>query len=259
VSFGWAISAALLLAAGGGALRWLTATGALAAAVAGTAILAGTGIPGAALLGFFFVSGSSLTHWNQRRDSTATRSGRTAAQVAANGWAAVVGALLVPVQPTVGWAVLAGGLASAQADTWATEIGARSNRRPALITTRQLVAPGTSGGVTVIGTLGGVAGATAMATLAWALGVSSVVVVAAGLGGVVGMLVDSVLGATVQGSFLCADCGARVESRVHCGAEAAHRIGGSSWINNDVVNLLGTGFGAATALCLAWFFGWALA
>jgi len=255
VSFGWAVSAALLLAGAGAALRWLTATGALAATVTGTAILTGAGLPGAALLGMLFVSGSMLTHYNQRRESTAPHSGRTAAQVVANGWSAVVGALLVPVHPIAGWAVLTGGLASAQADTWATEIGARSDRPPRLITTRKPVAAGTSGGVTVIGTWGGVAGATAMAVLAWVLGMSGVVVLAAGASGFVGMVVDSVLGATVQGSFRCVECGARVEAKVHCGrATPAQLISGSAWIDNDVVNLLGTGFGAAAALSLVLLF-----
>ena len=61
--------------------------------------------------------------------------GRTAGQVVANGGGAAVGALLVAVGVELGWAVLEGALATAQSDTWATEIGMRSGATPRMVTT----------------------------------------------------------------------------------------------------------------------------
>jgi uncharacterized membrane protein len=74
---------------------------------------------------------------------------------------------------------------------------------------------------------------------------SPVVLVIAGLlGGTAGMLVDSFLGATVQASYWCPQCGKPTESRVHrCGTRTELRHG-LAWVNNDLVNVAGTAVGA---------------
>jgi uncharacterized protein (TIGR00297 family) len=166
-------------------VKWLTAAGAVAALAVGTATVIGVGWRGSLLLLAFFVSGSLLTKGGGQR---------TARQVIANGGVAAVAALLGS------WPAFAGAVAAAAADTWATEIGAHSSRAPRLITTRAAVPPGAHGGVTVLGTAGGVLGAVVMATLAWVTGprdlrLAGVVTVA----GVAGMLIDSLLGSTLQG------------------------------------------------------------
>ena len=125
------LAAAVALAAGfalaGRAIGWLTPSGTIAAALVGAAIFAGGGLPGAVLLALLFVSGSALTYRfgaSRAELPTSQRHGRTGRQVLANGVWAAAGALLVTVGDA-GWAVMAGALATAQADTWATEIGAR--------------------------------------------------------------------------------------------------------------------------------------
>jgi uncharacterized membrane protein len=61
------------------------------------------------------------------------------------------------------------------------------------------------------------------------------------------MLVDSLLGGTLQGRFRCPRCDATSEWRRHrCGAET-QLIGGQAWLNNDVVNGLATVFAALLA------------
>jgi uncharacterized membrane protein len=64
------------------------------------------------------------------------------------------------------------------------------------------------------------------------------------------MLVDSILGATVQAAYRCAVCDAAVEGARHCGV-AARRLSGRPWITNDLVNALATGAGGALAAALS--------
>lgn len=201
-------------------MTWLTPTGAAAAVAVGGATIWGTGWRGLVLLLAFLVSGSLLTRGGGRR---------TARQVVANGGAAALAALLGS------WPGVAGAVAAATADTWATEIGTRSPTPPRLITTGAAVAPGANGGMTLLGTAGGVLGAAVIGALFWLLGPRAAgpgsahpgwdAVVVAGAG-VVGMLFDSVLGATVQGP-------------------------GDRWLDNNGVNLAMTIAGAGIAAWLA--------
>jgi len=227
------------VAAAGWRARWLTGTGAAVAAGIGAAVLTGGGLVGLALLGTFFVSGSALSL------RAGDRPRRSAAQVGANGWTAAVGGLLILCHlPALGWAVLSGGLAAAQADTWATEIGRRSQRAPVLITTGQSVATGTSGGISWLGTLGGALGAATIAAVSTAAGVGAPHAGWILAAGTIGMFADSLLGATLQVRARCDGCGATVESRRHCD-QTATPIRGLHWMNNDMVNAIGSGIGAA--------------
>jgi len=236
------------------ALGWLTGGGAAAAVLIGWAVFWGGGLAGGALLALFFVSGSLLTSALRRRPvdgDVPPAGGRTWRQVLANGAWAGAGALLIPTQPHLGWPVLVGALAAAQADTWGTEIGGLSPRRPRLITTGRDVPPGTSGGVTPLGTAAGVAGAVAMGGLAAALGAPTIAALAAFAGGNAGTLADSLLGAGVQARYHCPACAVDTESRRHrCGTQTRH-VSGHRWIDNDVVNLGATTAGAAVAVGLA--------
>ena len=204
-------------------MNWLTGRGAAAALAVGLATIYGFGWRGMALLLAFFVSGSLLTRAAKGGEGAAKGGeGRNARQVIANGGVAALAAL------AGNWAWFAGALAAANADTWATEIGSFSPTPPRLITNGTRVPAGTDGGMTLLGTVGGVAGAGLIAGLAGVLprasGPGSThpgwVVIAVATAGVVGMLLDSLLGATVQGKI--------------------------RWMDNDAVNLAAT---LAGALC----------
>jgi uncharacterized membrane protein len=77
--------------------------------------------------------------------------------------------------------------------------------------------------MTLLGTAGGVAGAGFIAGLSYVLGQRGALVIA--VAGVVGMLLDSLLGATIQGKV--------------------------RWVDNDAVNLAATLAGAACAGLIA--------
>jgi uncharacterized membrane protein len=63
--------------------------------------------------------------------------------------------------------------------------------------------------------------------------------------GIAAALLDSVLGATVQGSYERAD-GSRTDER----SEGVYS-GGFEWLTNSGVNLIATAFGATTAAAVA--------
>jgi uncharacterized protein (TIGR00297 family) len=218
---------------------WLTPAGTVAAVGVGAACATGAGPQGVVLLLAFFLSSTLLTQRAARR--------RNAWQVLANGGVAAAGALLVPLAGTPsGIAILAGALAAATADTWATEIGARSPTPPRHLLSWRPVPAGTSGGITMLGTAGGVLGALVIALLAGLLLPSGAPAPVVALAGVAGMAADSLVGAAAQGSYRCS-CGAMSEVPRHgCGGTVALEKG-VRWINNDVVNLVGTAVGGAAA------------
>src|SRR5690606_26048369 len=66
----------------------------------------------------------------------------------------------------------------------------------------------------------------------------------------VGGLLDSLLGATVQGIYRCERCGVETERRVHRCGYATTPVRGWTYLNNDRVNLLAIMAGAAVGWLL---------
>jgi uncharacterized protein (TIGR00297 family) len=238
---------ALLVATGLALGAWragaLAHSGVVAAAAVGSAVLIGTGWWGGAILLAFFIGSTAVSRLLPDPAAAAGEAkggARDAWQVLANGGAPALGALLGIVDPRAGLWALTIGLAAAAADTWATAIGATSPTPPRDLLSLRRVAPGTSGGVTWRGTFGGLGGALSVAVVgAWATADLRVATFGTVLGAV-GMIFDSLLGATVQGRFRCDACGTATERRVHrCGARS-RRTRGLAFVTNDVVNLTTT-------------------
>ena len=234
--------------------RALSPGGALAAVAVGT-ICAAAGWDWAILLIAFFLTSTALGRVRraerERRigDGVAKGGARDASQVIANGGAFTLAAVGWMLAPSPAWLAVGGGaLAAAASDTWATEIGSLARGRPRHILEWEYVAPGTSGGITALGTAASVAGALLIGVLAAIAGWSRPVAVAVVVGGIAGSLADSLLGATVQVRRWCGLCNAATEQPVHiCGAPTGV-TGGISWIDNDAVNLISVVIGAAVAL-----------
>jgi uncharacterized protein (TIGR00297 family) len=109
----------------------------------------------------------------------------------------------IPVSPDVFLFAFAGAIAAAMSDTFSSEFGGLFDN-PRLITTFRRVPPGTDGAVTWQGEVAGLVGAGIIAGIA---GLMFPSVAAVGVGvilaaGVVGMTVDSLLGATVEGTLV---------------------------------------------------------
>lgn len=265
----------------------LDASGVAGAVLVGTLVFGLGGWIWGVLLVTFFVSSSWLSHYRraQKRhisEKFAKGSRRDLGQVLANGGVGAVLAVVSAGHPTsVLFAAFVGVMATVNADTWATELGVLSSDLPRLVTSGRPVAPGTSGGVTPLGTWASVAGALLIGTVAgFLLQVGSLLNGASGpwplhahpvtypllavVGGVAGSLLDSLMGATVQRVYFCPACGCETESPQHrCERQAStsHRstragdlqpIRGWSWLTNDLVNLISSIGGGVLAAVLAW-------
>jgi uncharacterized protein (TIGR00297 family) len=107
-------------------------------------------------------------------------------------------------------AMFVGSVASATADTVASEIGVTGGS-PYLITTLERVPPGTNGGVTLMGEAVALASAGAISLLAFFLGViDPITAVACTLAGLVGTNLDSIAGATVENRGIIGNAGTNV-------------------------------------------------
>jgi uncharacterized protein (TIGR00297 family) len=220
----------------------------------------------------FFASSSFWSKWKRKHRAKAeaeakyAKTGRRdAGQVWANGGAGLLLCAAHALWPDEGWVfAYVGVMAAVNADTWATEIGALSRSAPRSVTSGKPVAPGTSGGVTPLGSAAALAGAVFIGVVAALLlaapqpaeaaagtpGGAAAIIAAAAAAGLAGAFADSLLGATGQAMFRCRVCGSEIERAAHCGS-AAEQVRGFAWLNNDRVNLLSS----LLAGLLAWALG----
>ena len=248
----WTLGLSALL----GVVAWKLRSATLAAALTGAAITASlmfstATVPylpwqtGLVPVAFVLILTSFATRLGRKRKeqlgTAENRTGRTAAQVAANlGAASLLSneaaqsfllkqqwlhfAQLVPA------AVFVAGLAAlceAAADTVSSELGQVMSGRPRMITTLRAMPPGTDGAISLGGTLTGILAAGVVAvTGVLALHGDRLMLTVSWAGGVFGLFFDSLLGATLE------------------------RRG---WLNNDGVNFLSTVSAAGFALALLSF------
>ena len=212
------------------------------------------------LLVFLAVS-SYMTHYKyqvKRKKGFAQEKGgaRGWPNVAANGVAAGFLVMLTPFFPReMILAAFLGAVATANADTLATEIGLLNPTDPRLITNlRKVVPAGTSGGISILGELATLFGALVIGIAAGILQMTGnpgwsaeLLIGTTMIAGLAGCTLDSVIGATVQGIYKCRICNKITENRRHCGAPSIP-LRGRKVIDNNVVNLMATVFGAGVAV-----------
>ena len=249
--------------------RSLNRSGVLGAVIVGATTFGLGGLSWAMVVVAFFVTSSWLTHYriDQKREAAAefAKAGgsRDFAQVMANGGAAVLlaiaGAFWAPFA-SLTFAAFIGAMATATADTWATELGLLSREKPRLITTWQETRAGENGAVSALGLTAAATGALFIGSVAllgsFVEGLFGDAMVRAPtwmpttalIAGWLGSVVDSLLGATLQAAYYCAPDDKYTEKPVHsCGRPAIH-VRGLGWMNNDAVNFLSSVAGAVTAV-----------
>lgn len=248
---GW-FAASMILGFGAYKLKALSVSGGLGAFLLGVFMFGmgswDTMLP---LIGFFVLSSmlSKIADRPSKNDIISSKgSQRDIVQVYANGG--------IPLLFTIAWyltsfssdwlywAFLAS-LASATADTWETEIGSFSKALPLNILTWKRVPKGFSGGISLLGTSGGILGAAIIVFIAAFMGFIPwdtkliILIISAGF---LGSIMDSILGASIQAKFKCEVCGKATERVSHCHEETKH-ISGLLWLDNDWVNVAGSLFG----------------
>ena len=237
--------------------RSLSQSGTFAAAIVGTVVFGVGGWQWAILLLTFFITSSSFSRAFRKRkqgldEKFSKGSERDAGQVFGNGGLATLFVLVHALFPgsIIGWAGFAASLAAVNADTWATELGVLNPTPPRMITNpRRQVEKGTSGGVSLFGTLASLLGASLIALPAAWFADNWVLFPIIALAGLAGSLFDSLLGATVQAMYFCPTDQKETERHpLHiCGTPTVH-VRGWEWLNNDWVNFACSAFGSLIVL-----------
>jgi uncharacterized protein (TIGR00297 family) len=238
----------------------LDKSGAVAATVVGTVIFGIGGWQWAVLLLTFFITSSGLSRAFKRRKADLSEKfskghERDAGQVFGNGGLATFFAALHAFYPEsiLLWIAFAASLAAVNADTWATELGVLNPTPPRLITElTKRVEKGTSGGISVFGTIASLLGSAivalpaAMISPVGTLNANYFLLITAA--GLAGSLFDSLLGATVQAMYYCPTDHKETEKHPFhsCGTETVH-LRGWEWLNNDWVNFACGAFGSLIA------------
>jgi len=243
--------------------RSLNQSGAVAATIVGTIVFGIGGWQWAILLLTFFITSSGLSRMFKKRklgldEKFSKGHERDAGQVFGNGGLATAFVLVHALYPesNIGWVGFAAALAAVNADTWATELGVLNPHPPRMITDlRKRVEKGTSGGISLYGTLASLIGSSIIALLAVLLSSTHslntdhfLLITASGLAG---SLFDSFLGATVQAMYYCPTDKKETEKHpLHtCGTATVH-IRGWQWLDNDWVNFACGAFGAFVAIVI---------
>jgi uncharacterized protein (TIGR00297 family) len=228
--------------------RFLKLSGAVVTFLLGSIIFGFGGIKYTVPILVFFIFSSLLSKIGSRKkkefESSFEKSGvRDMYQVLANGGVAGILVMLIFFLHGITWyPQYLVAVAVATADTWATELGVFSRSRPYLITNFKQVSVGSSGAISILGSLAAMAG--------------SIIILLAGLyflnkegqltlpivctvigGGVLGCFIDSLVGATIQAQYQCRICQKNTEKKIHC-HQATTLIKGNVLITNDWVNFL---------------------
>ncbi len=240
---GMALAAAMAIASY--YFRFLSASGSVATFILATIIFGVGGWQWTVPILTFFILSSLLSKLGKRKkakfhlmfEKTDTRD---TGQVAANGGVAGIVMLCWYIFPesNIWYLIYVASLAAVTADTWGTEIGLLAKGAPRSITSLRKVETGTSGGVSLSGFVGGVLGASLLAlsgSFWFSVSASAFTFIIIICSGIVGALIDSLLGATVQAQYRCTVCGKITERTLHCG-NSTSLVRGVRWIDNDVVN-----------------------
>ena len=200
------------------------------------------------LILFSFLLGGVITDKIKKKAEKMKQSEkRGAMQVLCNGGVCALFSLAYFITGELAFLVgFCSSLSEALADTAASGIGVFSKNTYDVFRLKKCD-KGLSGGVSLIGTSAALCGAAVISLICLALGMlrfESAVLVT--LCGFLGCFFDTFLGSIFQRKYECTVCGKITEKKIHCGDVTRH-FRGIKFIDNNVVNFLGTLFSGAVA------------
>jgi uncharacterized protein (TIGR00297 family) len=227
----WAFLLNATVAAAGYRARTVSGSGALGGFAIGVLIFLALGWAGWALLLTAFLLAAITSRIGLKRKTllgiAEERGGRRGAgNAVANTGVGAAAAFLAAVSYARDPALVAfvAALTAGASDTIASEIGKAWGRHTWLVTTFRTVPPGTSGAMSLEGTAAGLVGASALAAgSVWIGLIPAVMILPVVAGATIGSLVESALGATLEGPGV---------------------------LNNDMLNFINTAIAALTAVVL---------
>lgn len=245
--------------------KHLTWNGSMAAVITGTVVTWCMRLEGFLVLLFFYLScylvafiAKSCGAEENKIEKKGNR--RDSMQVIANALGCLIASLLFYNTEKIAALVMFGSaLAEASADTWAGELGRLSPGMPVSIKTGKPVEKGTSGGITLTGLAGGMAGSALTAGFwQWAfiteykgMYINTLIVTACGFAG---CIFDSFLGASVQAIYEDSRTGKLTEREYDEAGNPQKLIRGFKWMDNDMVNMLSNIFSVLLGFILYSFF-----
>tara|TARA_B100000809_G_scaffold91900_1_gene90384 strand:- start:1283 stop:2065 length:783 start_codon:yes stop_codon:yes gene_type:complete len=208
-----------------------------------------------AIIFYMFASSSLLTkifpHDSTTEKIVAKSGARDYIQALANlGTATALFLLYILTVNNIFLIGMIGSVASANADCWASEIGGSSKKMPRMITNLKPIQKGISGGITLLGTMGGFFGCIFILLMSY-LTIDITLqeslfsfngIIATFIGGISGLFLDSYLGAWFQALYL--------KDNELTEKPNGHLTKGIVWINNDMVNFLSTLFASMISMLL---------
>ena len=239
-------------------VKMIDKAGSIAAEFVGCSILIFGGVEWFIVLLAFFIATGLFTKYKYEQkiklNAAEERGGaRTWKNVLANGVIASISAIGFRISSEKLFiASFIGAIGTSTADTLATEIGLLSHKKPRLITNLNLtVEPGISGGISFLGEAASILGLLLIGLVTWIIKFEKISLlkglIIILISGFLGSTLDSLLGASVQAVFRCSKCGEDTEKKLHCNQLTNH-IKGYRILDNDIVNLISTIFGASVAI-----------
>ncbi|WP_249066737.1 DUF92 domain-containing protein [Halalkalibaculum roseum] len=225
--------------------RWLSLSGTYAAIISGTIVFGLGGISSTAILLAFFISSTLISKkYTRSLDETShaysEKIRRDGLQVWSNGFWFTLFLLLWFVFHNDAMLLGAlGAIATATADTWATELGSRRfSSQTYLISGFSKVAPGTDGGISVPGTLAAMIGSLSISLISiYVFSLMGVLIIPILVAGFLGCLADSYFGAIFQQKEPAKNWPGILK-------------GLNMKLDNNMINWISSGFGALIAIIL---------
>ncbi|MEB3214915.1 MAG: TIGR00297 family protein [Nostocales cyanobacterium 94392] len=222
--------------------KLLTTSGIFNAWLLGVLIWITLGWSGYVVVGVYFIVGSAVTRIGMaQKEAEGIAEKRSGARGPENVWGSALTAALcafgvgiidgLSSETSILRSLLLLGYVASfctkLSDTCASEVGKAYGKRTFLITTLQPVPRGTEGAISLEGTVAGIFASVVMAILGWSLSLIDVWgVLWCVLAAFIATNLESVIGATLQSRW--------------------------QWLTNELVNVLNTLIGAATAMLFAW-------